>query len=180
MPTPEQYEARIRKLRWPGLKNLWEAIKRRDTSGWEPGKALEYMIVRAFELDGARVKWPYSVSLFGDEVEQIDGSVRVDGLYGLVEAKDEQDNIGIGPISKLRNQLLRRPAGTVGLLFTSGQFTDPAVLLAHFALPQAVLLWSGDEVDHCMDKNKIAGFCERKFRSCVDLGVPDFDIRKGE
>src|SRR5262245_45955191 len=114
MPTAQEYETWIKKLRWPGLQKLWMAIKKRDTPEWEAGKAFEYLILRAFELDGAQVRWPYPVHLFGEQVEQIDGSVSVSGLYGLVECKDETDNIAIAPIAKLRNQLLRRPWGTVG------------------------------------------------------------------
>ena len=170
---------RIRRLRWPGLRKLWDAVKNRDTPSWEAGKALEYLIIRAFELDEARVRWPYSVTLFGEEVEQIDGSVSFEGLYCLVEAKDEIDNIAIAPIAKLRNQLMRRPAGTVGLLFSSGTFTLPAVQLAYFTLPQAILLWSWEEIEHCLNEEKIATFCERKYRGCVDEGIPDFDIVRG-
>ena len=179
MPTAEEYEAKVRTHGWDELGKLWEAIKRRDTPGWDAGKALEYAIIRAFELDGATVRWPYPVSLFGEEVEQIDGSVGFAGLYCLVESKDEKDNIAIAPITKLRSQLLRRPAGTVGLLFSSKGFTNPAIQLAHFTLPQAVLLWSGDEIEHCLEQKKIVGFCERKFRACVDFGIPDFNIRFG-
>jgi hypothetical protein len=93
MPTAEEYEARIQKLRWAGLQKLWEAIKRRDTPDWDAGKAFEYVILRAFELDGARVRWPYPVNLFGEEMEQIDGSVAVNGLYALLETKDEVEKI---------------------------------------------------------------------------------------
>jgi hypothetical protein len=57
------------------------------------------------------------------------------------------------------------------------RFTDPAIQLAHFTLPQAVLLWSGDEVEYCMEQKKIVEFCELKFRACVDFGIPDFDVR---
>ena len=66
-----------------------------------------------------------SVSLFGEEVEQIDGSVRMAGLYCLVESKDETDNITIAPIAKIRNQLLRRPSGTIGLVFSTREFEPP-------------------------------------------------------
>jgi hypothetical protein len=60
MPTAEEYEARIKKLGWPGLLKLWNAIKARDTPGWDAGKALEYLIIRAFDLDKVRVRWPYT------------------------------------------------------------------------------------------------------------------------
>lgn len=179
MATPEEHEARIKSLGWDGLLSLWGAVKRRDTPGWDAGKAFEYLILRAFDLEGARVRWPYPVELFGDQVEQIDGSVNCDGLCCLVEAKDEKNNIAIAPIAKMRGQLLRRPAGTIGLIFASRKFTDPAIQLAHFALPQAVLLWSGDELEYCLGRTAIMEHCERKFRACVDFGIPDFDISYG-
>jgi hypothetical protein len=76
----------------------------------------------------------------------------------------------------LRNQLLRRPAGVVGLLFSSRGFTDPAVQLAHFTMPQAILLWSGDEVEFALSNRKIGAFLEMKFRACVDEGMPEYTI----
>ena len=156
MAAPGEYQSRIRRLKWPGLKQLWEEIKAGNTPGWEPGKAFEYLVMRLFELDGAEVRWPYSVPLFGNaEVEQIDGSVRCGSLYCLVESKDEADNISVGPIAKLRNQLLRRPAGTVGLLFSRRGFTDPAVQLAYFTLPQPILLWTGAQVEFALNQRKI-------------------------
>jgi hypothetical protein len=177
MSTRKEFETAIRKLKWPGLRKLWQAIKKDSTPEWPKGKAFEYLVMRMFELDRAKVRWPYPVPLFGTaESEEIDGSIRHVGLYCLMESKDESANISIGPIAKLRNQLLRRPAGTVGLLFSTRAFTEPAVQLAHFALPQAVLLWTGDEVEHALKKERIGVFLERKYRACVDEGMPDYDI----
>jgi hypothetical protein len=178
MPTNDEYEAEIKKHRWPELGQLWERIKARDTPWWPDGKAFEYLVLRMFDLDDARVRWPYGVSLLRDEeeVEQIDGSVRVGSLYCLVESKDKKGKIDIAPIAKLRNQLLRRPAGTVGFVFSSSAFTEPALALAHFALPQAILLWSGDEVERALAEEKICDYAELKFRICVDQGMPDYNI----
>jgi hypothetical protein len=178
MTTREEYEAAIRKMKWPGLRKLWESIKQGDTPDWPAGKAFEYLVIRMFELNKAQVRWPYPVPLFGstETTEEIDGSIRFGRLYCLVESKDESANISIGPIAKLRNQLLRRPAGTVGLLFSSRAFTDPAVQLAHFTLPQAILLWTGDQVEHALKKEKVGRFLEQKYRRCVDEGMPDYDI----
>ncbi len=154
---------------------MWADIQAgRKTPGWEPGKAFEYLVLRAFEFDGADVRWPYTVSLFGEQVEQIDGALHRNGLNCLVESKDLGENVPLGPIAKLRYQLLRRPAGTIGLVFSSKRFTEPADLLAHFALPQAILLWSGDELDHALKKQSIARFLGRKFRACVEEGIPDY------
>jgi hypothetical protein len=48
--------------------------------------------------------------------------------------------------------------------------------LAHFALPQAVILWSGNEVKKALEERSVCAFAERKFRICVDQGVPDYSI----
>jgi len=93
-----------------------------------------------------------------------------------VESKDLGENIPIGPIAKLRYQLLRRPVGTIGLVFSGKRFTEPAVLLAHFALPQAILLWNGGEVDNALKQESIAGFLGWKFRACVEEGIPDYVV----
>lgn len=177
MPTAEEYEARIRAIDWSGLQLLWAAIQRRDTPGWDAGKAFEYLVLRAFELDGASVRWPYSVDLFDQPVEQIDGAIHTRGLSCLVESKDYAVDIAIGPIAKLRNQLLRRPAGTIGLLFSSSGFTPPAVMLAQFIQPQTILLWRGDELAYALEQQRICDLLERKYRACVERAIPDHDVR---
>lgn len=181
MPTRDEYEAMIQPLGWPELLNLWDRVKERDTPGWDGGKAFEYLVIRAFQLGGAEVRWPYAVSLYGQTeiVEEIDGSVKIEGLYSLVESKDENENIAIAPIAKLRNQLLRRPAGTLGMVFSSHGFTEPAIQLAHFALPQPILLWTGDQVEYALNHQNICELCERKYRMCVDHGMLDFDVTTG-
>jgi hypothetical protein len=136
MASAAEYEGRIATLEWEDLRQLWAAIQRGDTPGWEPGKAFEYLVLRAFQLDGAVVTWPYRVSLFDQEVEQIDGAVHCASLPCLVESKDLAVNVSFEPIAKLRSQLLRRPSGVLGLMFSSKGFTVPARLLAQLALPR--------------------------------------------
>lgn len=178
MPSEAEYKDRISVLDWKGLRALWRAIEQRDTPDWEPGKAFEYLVLRAFELDGAQVRWPYSVQLFGEDVEQIDGAVYCAGLSCLIESKDLVDRVAIGPIAKMRNQLLRRPAGTVGLMFSRMGFTEPARFLAHFALPQAILLWSGEEIEYVLRQKNGCDLLLVKYRACVEDGLPDYDIRE--
>lgn len=182
MGSRKEYEAKIKRFGWSELRQLWESIKRRDTPDWDSGKAFEYLVLRAFELHGAKVTWPYGVSLYGQTqiVEEIDGSVKIGGLYSLIESKDESGDIAITPIAKLRNQLLRRPAGTIGMVFSSHRFTEPAIQLAHFALPQTILLWTGDQVEYALTNENIGDLCERKYRMCVDHGMVDFDVTTGE
>ena len=183
MPTPKELETKIKRLRWPGLQNLWASIKQGDTPGWEAGEAFEYLVLRTFELEHSEeepvgVRYPYEVNLFDEKVEEIDGAVHLPGMSFLVESKDWKDNVPIGPIAKMRNQLLRRPAGTVGVLFSQRGFTPSAVALAHFTLPQAVLLWTGPELDLAFSERAMARYPRLKYRVCVEDGIPDYDIRE--
>ncbi|WP_242046578.1 hypothetical protein [Cylindrospermum sp. FACHB-282] len=97
MPTGAEYEAKIASYNWDDLINLWSEIESGNTKalGWGTGKALEYLVVRAFQLDGADVTWPYSVYMDGKQLEQIDGVVYVDGLACLIECKDTAEEIKI-------------------------------------------------------------------------------------
>lgn len=144
MPTGKEYEAKIANYNWDDLIKLWSEIESGDTPGWGAGKALEYLVLRAFELDGAEVTWPYSVRVDGDELEQIDGVVYSKGLACIIECKDLRKKVNIVPIAKLRNQLLRRPATISGIVFSRKGFTRNAVKLATLISPQTILLWEGE------------------------------------
>jgi hypothetical protein len=74
MATETDYQQRIAAYGHTQLLTLWEEIQADDTPGWEPGKAFEYLVIRAFELEGATVTYPFSVRLGGTIVEQIDGA----------------------------------------------------------------------------------------------------------
>lgn len=180
MATATKYESMITSLQWDGLRTLWDDIDNRNTPEWEPGKAFEYLVLRTFQLDGAEVRWPYSVKLFGEVVEQIDGVVYCSGLSCLVESKDfaEQTNVDMAPIAKLRNQLLRRPAGIVGLVFSRTGFTNPARNLSCFSSPQAILLWNGEEIKYALDNKKICEPLVLKYRAYIEEGLPDYDFRE--
>ncbi len=180
MATSSECEAKIKSITdWSGLRGLWAAIRAGDTAGWESGKAFEHLVIRAFELDPdepAAVRYPYDVHLFDEKVEEIDGAVHLPGLSCLVESKDWDTNVAIGPVVKMRSQLLRRPAGTIGIMFAKKGFTSQAVYLTHFTLPQAVLLWSGSDLQVAMDKGRISRFLRLKHRVCCENGIPDYRI----
>ena len=143
MPTAAEYERRISRYDSTMLVRLWDRILRGRTQHWESGKALEYLVLRAFQIEGAEVRWPYSVRIEKDELEQIDGVVYSDGLSCLIECKDKSENLNIEPIAKLRNQVLRRPSSVVGIVFSRQGFTDAALTLAHFTAPSDTTLERG-------------------------------------
>jgi hypothetical protein len=88
MTSGTEYESKILRYDWNDLFGLWKSIESGNTPEWEPGKALEYLVLRAFQIEGAEIRWPYKVRMDGAEIEQIDGVIYSDGLACLVECKD--------------------------------------------------------------------------------------------
>jgi len=172
------YAARIRLLDWEGLRDLWDRSARGPVPGWPAGRAFEHLVLRAFELDGATVRWPFVVKLGDSVVEQIDGAVYAGHLSCLVEAKDAADAVEIDALAKLRTQLARRPAGTIGVMFSRSGFTEGAVALAGYFAPQTVLLWNGAEVTECLENERFAAVLLAKHRECVEEGAPKMSLRK--
>jgi hypothetical protein len=166
------YAVRIRALDWDGLRDLWDRTATGTAPGWPPGRAFEYLILRAFELDGATVRFPFEVTLGDAVVEQIDGVVYAGHLSCLIEAKDTADAVDIDALAKIRTQLTRRPGGTFGVVFSRSGFTSPAVALAGYFAPQTVLLWSGTEIEECLSNESFAAVLLAKHRECVEEGAP--------
>jgi hypothetical protein len=184
MATEADYQATIKDFTWGDLDALWTAIKQQNTPGWDRGKALEYLILRSFQLDKAEIRWPYSVrfQLSREELEQIDGVIYIGELACLAECKDYNDengkkkNINFEPVAKMRNQLMRRPSSTIGSIFSSGGFTGPALTLANFTFPQTILLWNGEEIEYCLKKRTFCQALITKYRKCIEFGLHDYDI----
>jgi hypothetical protein len=179
MPTDAEYEAMIQQYNeWDKLRTLWEAVQREDTPGWAAGKAFEYLVLQAFNLDGGVVRWPYSVEIENEVVEQIDGFVHIGRFSCIAESKHTEKPIAITPIAKMRNQLLRRHSGAIGLVFRYAGFTDAAVILARYIASQAILLWTGLEIGQAIADKKILDHLEFKYRICVETGMPDASIQQ--
>ena len=78
MATDEEYLRQIRKYKThKKLIDFWGQILQRSTSGWDSGKALEYLVLRAFELEGADERWPFGVELVQNFVEKIEDVIYV-------------------------------------------------------------------------------------------------------
>ena len=171
----------VRGMDYRELRQLWTDVRDGLTvSGWPPGKAFEYLVLRAFELEGAEVTWPYEVKPDGTVIEQIDGAVYADGLAFLLEVKDHRGNIGPEAIAKLRSQLLRRPSTVVGVVFSKTGFTEAATLLTRYMMYETVLLWEGAELSFALEKGKMREGLKTKFRHAVEHGIPDYRLDLGE
>jgi hypothetical protein len=179
--TRDESIRRIRELsELTGLYEFFIAAREKALSAeWASGKAFEYLILRAFELDGADVVWPYEVRQGSDILEQIDGVVYADGLYCLIEAKDEREPINYEPIAKLRAQLQRRPGFVIGMVFSMSGFTMPAKQLARMTIPQSVLLWEGAEIESILSGASLRSIREALVlmaRHAVEHALPDYPI----
>ena len=180
MPTEAEYRRQIAPYNQNHLLKLWQQILSGETAEWEPGKALEYLVIRAFEIEGAEVTYPYTVRISGTIVEQIDGAVYTDGLACLVECKDQERNIAIDPVAKLRNQLLRRPAGVVGIVFSTTGFTEATIILAQYNANQAILLWEQDDLGYALQHQSMRQGLVRKYRYCIERGLPNYNLTGGD
>lgn len=173
------YEQTITEYGWDDLLALWQAIERGDTPGWATGKALEYLVLRAFQIEGGEVRYPYRVNISDEEVEQIDGVVYTDGLLCLVECKDQAHHINIEPIAKMRNQLQRRPGAAIGVVFSRSDFTKPAFTLAQFLHPQTILLWNGEEIAYALQRQVMRQALMTKYRFCIEEGLGYYNLLRG-
>jgi hypothetical protein len=157
---------------------LLKLLDERNDDFWEMGKALEYIVVRAFELEGAVVRYPLSVTLNDEEVEQLDGVVYSGFVNAVLEVKEWKNRVNVEPIAKLRNQLLRRPAGVVGVVVSLNGFTDAAIALARFTAPQSILLWTRDDLVWALEQKKVLEALHNKYRHCVEQGNPLYSVRE--
>lgn len=180
MTEENKYGELIEGFDWDDLQELWQEIELGETPQWPPGKAFEYLVLRAFQLDGAEVRWPFEVSIDGHVIEQIDGVIYMDGLACLIESKDVSEKVNFEPIAKLHNQVLRRPPGTLGMIFSRNGFTDPAVRLVQVISPKTILLWGGDEVAHALKVGSVRCGLVSKFRWCVERGIVNYHTRTEE
>jgi hypothetical protein len=178
MATELEYQERIERYDWTELGELWESIQKSDTPNWANGKALEYLILRAFQLEEAEVRYPYSVpmSVVSDksshrDMEQIDGVVYTDGLACLIECKHYDKAVNFEPIAKLRSQLMRRPSATIASFFSLSGYTEPALLLLNFIQPQTILVWERKEIDYCLNHQSFCNALIKKYRKAIELGT---------
>jgi hypothetical protein len=185
MAFDEQAESinRRRAERWSrkDLVALWEKIREREKiQDWADGRTLEYIVMRAFQLDGARIRWPYGVTYpqkFGT-MEQNDGLVYCAGRAFLMECKDLSEPAAIEAIAKLRFRLEGRPPGTMGVLVSIRNFTVPTEVFAQFATPLNVLLWGRADLDLALRNDGwMTHVLEQKLEYSIEEGLPTYSLK---
>ncbi|WNG14840.1 restriction endonuclease [Cystobacter fuscus] len=145
-------------------------------SGWPDGRAFEHLILRAFELEGAKVTWPFTVRRKGMNLEQIDGAVRENGSFFLLEMKDYNKTVNFQPIARLRASLARRPSQAMGAVFSIRGFTEEAKVLAQYSTPVNILLWDEDDIEHGLTRGAMRSGLQKKFRHALEHGFSDYNL----
>jgi hypothetical protein len=168
------YKSQAQGMSWDDVRSLWQHISNGNPiPNWNAGKALEHLVVRAFELSGLRVEYPYDVPPGGRILEQIDGLVYLGEIPFLIECKDK-DSVDIAAIAKLQSQLLRRPPATMGAVFVSGGFTSPALILADLAVPYRILLWSSGDIELGLEGGDFHTVLRKKYEDLCMYGLTDY------
>jgi hypothetical protein len=166
-------------LGWADVERLWSEVQDRKAADWDAGKALEHLVIRGFSLSGLRVEYPFEVPFAGRTLEQVDGMVYLGDVPFLIECKDRH-TVDIEVIAKLRNQLGRRPPSTMGCVFSSGGFTEPAIVLANFAVPHRITLWARDDISQAVGARDFAGLLRRKYHDLCMFGLSDYSLQLGD
>lgn len=184
MPNNNQHEKAIAKL--TSHTEVWNFIQTAADKVWTPGKRFEYGVLRLFEIEKAVVRYPFHLSGTAGGldskpgiIEQIDGVLYVGALPVLVESKDYKDTIDVAPIAKLRMRLERRPAGTLGLIFSQKGLTEPAAYILRNTVPKNILVWQGDEIEAAVKLKRMCDGLLAKYRYAVERGLPDFNLQTG-
>ena len=162
------------------LKKFWLQIKDGSTPGWSTGKALEYMLIRAFDLEGAEVVYPYNNNIL-DSQEQFDGYVFVKDLGAgfLIECKEWKEKVSFDELAKLHGRLTYRMPSTYGVFLSKSGFTPSAVELMYMMHPHNVLLWSYDEIDECFKNFKFMKALKYKYQYAMVTANPNIAVREG-
>ncbi len=182
--TDKEMRDTIHDMKWDELVQTWKKREQKEIKDtWGQGKFFEYAIIRAFETEGAQVRYPYIVhshhiGIEGNRVlEQIDGAIHVDGLSVIVESKDyKKKNIDIEPLAKLQVRLRRRPSQVIGCLFCDSNMSWPAQALIETLMPHTILFWSKRDIEYCFEHHCFVEGLHLKYRGVIEYGNHILDL----
>lgn len=173
--TAKDLQRDAEKWAYSDLLKIWEQIKAGSpVQGFAAGKAFEYLVIRAFQLEKTDVRWPFQVTYpqkFGT-MEQIDGIVYLSQRAFLVESKDLSEPAAIESVAKLRFRLESRPPSTMGVLFSVRDFSLPTEVFTQFASPLNVLLWGSSDLDIALASQSMTEGLRQKLEFATEYGLP--------
>lgn len=171
---------RIQGYDWKKLERLWGKIKSGKTPRWSAGKALEYMFVRAFDLEGAEVVYPFGNAVLKAK-EQLDGFIftRELGAGFLIECKDWKYSVAFDELAKLHGRLTYRAASTYGIFVSMNGYTPSAVEMQYLVYPHRILLWDANDIDECFKNHKFMAALKYKYQYNLATADPMIGVLDG-
>lgn len=173
--TAKDLQREAEKWSHQDLLSLWKQIKAGTRiPGFADGKAFEYLVIRAFQIEKTEARWPFQVTYpqrFG-VMEQIDGVVHLPQRAFLIESKDLSEPAAIESVAKLRFRLESRPPSTMGVLFSVRDFTLPTEVFTQFASPLNVLLWGSSDLDIALASKSMTEGLRQKLEFATEYGLP--------
>jgi hypothetical protein len=58
-------------------------------------------------------------------------------------------------------------------VFTTGDFTAPALIIVDFSIPHRILLWSRRDIESCLKSNDFKSTLLAKYRHLCKYGLTD-------
>lgn len=155
--SEKEYEREVSRLDWAGILKEWRAKQEGHINAikWAPGKALEYLVLRAFDLERNRrsdvqdVKYPFHKNTEGKQEQQIDGYIRTLRCCFLEECKDKKYKTKESDLSQLYTRVSCRPDTVVGLFFSMGGYTPSAIKSNENQCH--IILWDREDIEYCFD-----------------------------
>lgn len=135
------------------------------------GYAFETLLRDLFNVHGLEAREPFRL-----KGEQIDGSFVLQGETYLVEAKWQNDKIGVADLHTFHGKLEQKAAWTRGLFVSNSGFTDEG--LEAFGRGKRVICMDGlDLFDTLSRELPLNHVLDRKVRRAAETGLPFARVR---
>lgn len=135
------------------------------------GYAFETLLRDLFNVYGLEAREPFRL-----KGEQIDGSFVLQGETYLVEAKWQNDKIGVADLHTFHGKLEQKAAWTRGLFVSNSGFTDEG--LEAFGRGKRVICMDGlDLFDTLSRELPLNHVLDRKVRRAAETGLPFARVR---
>lgn len=135
------------------------------------GYAFETLLRDLFNVYGLEAREPFRL-----KGEQIDGSFVLQGETYLVEAKWQNDKIGVADLHTFHGKLEQKAAWTRGLFVSNSGFTDEG--LEAFGRGKRVICMDGlDLFDTLSRELPLNHVLDRKVRRAAETGLPFASVR---
>ena len=167
-----RWQAPIPAFDRPKLANLKaELISLSDLTPQARGYAFEKFLKQLFDAYGLAAHDPFRL-----RGEQIDGSFQFANEVYLVEAKWQDQPIGVAELHTFHGKIEQKAAWTRGLFVSNSGFTDDGMVA--FGRGKRVICMDGYDLYETLDREiPLNHVLERKVRRAAETGSPFIRVR---